>query len=161
MADFPFPWCIYAEHQSEAALRSRLTDRSWGIENGLTSFLKTVESGSIPQDQIGFRAAIDRTVATGSWLERNHARLVRKYVRLEEEDAEQRLLDRIHLSEMRESVNAAEWTILMAVADGVAYRDMSGTTTGAVRTRVARLRARLRSSGMHGRVECVPESRQI
>ena len=49
MADLPFPWCIYAEHQSKAAACGRITDRSWGIENGLTNFLTAVESGSIPK----------------------------------------------------------------------------------------------------------------
>ncbi len=161
MADFPFPWCIYAEHQSQAAQCGRITDRSWGIDNGLTSFLKTVESGSIPEDQAEFRSDIDRAVATGSWLERNHARLLRKYVRPQEEHTEQRLLDRICLGEMRESVNAAQWTLLMAVAAGIAYCEMSGMTAGAARTRIARLRARLRSSAKQGHVEIEPESRQI
>src|SRR5438552_1025509 len=131
MADFPFPWCIYAEHQSEAARRGRITDRSWGIENGLTSLLDAVASGSIPEDQAEFQRGVNRAVATGSWLERNHARLLRTYLRPKDEHVEQRLLDRIHLSEIRGSVNAAEWALLMAVASGIAYCEMSGMTEGA------------------------------
>ena len=160
MADFPFPWCIYAEHQSRAARGSRLTDRSWGIENGLTSFLKAVESGSVPEDQAEFQGDIDRAVATGSWLERNHARLLRKYVRPQEEHSERRLLDRLRLAEMRESMKPAEWAFLMAVAAGIAYHEMAGMTAGAARTRLARLRSRLRSTAQQDRQKA-PESRQI
>jgi len=161
MADFPFPWCVYAEHQSRAARCGRITDRSWGVENGLTSFLKAVESGSIPKDQTQFQDDIERAVATGSWVERNHARLLRKYLRPGEEHAEQRQFDRIQLTEMRERVNAAEWSLLMAVAAGGAYREIPGMTAGAARTRVARLRACLRSSAKQGRMEIALESRQI
>ncbi len=37
MAELPFPWCIYAEHQSKAAASGRVDDRSWGNENGLNT----------------------------------------------------------------------------------------------------------------------------
>src|ERR1700728_465873 len=60
MADLPFPWCVYAEHQSNAARCGRLTDRSWGIENGLTNFLSAVESNSVPTDQAEFRRSLER-----------------------------------------------------------------------------------------------------
>jgi hypothetical protein len=44
-------------------------------------------------------------------------------------------------------VSPAEWSLLMAVAAGVAYQEMVGTTAGGARTKVARLRARLRPTG--------------
>jgi hypothetical protein len=144
MADLPFPWCIYAEHQSKAATCGRITDRSWGIENGLNNFLTAVESGSIPQNQAEFQSGVDRAVATGSWVERNHARLRRKYLRPEQEHAERRVLARVRLAEIRGTVSAAEWGLLMAVAAGVAYNEMAGMTAGGARIRIARLRARLR-----------------
>lgn len=160
MADFPFPWCVYAEHQTQAARCDRLTDRSWGTENGLNSLLKAVESGSVSQDHKEFQTKIERATATGSWLERNHARLLRKYVRLEENDAEQRLLDRICVREMQNHVNPAEWTLLMAITAGVAYCEIAGMSSGAARTRIARLRARLRSTTRREGTSA-PESRQI
>ncbi|MBZ5666808.1 MAG: hypothetical protein LAO30_19660, partial [Acidobacteriia bacterium] len=90
MADLPFPWCVYAEHQSKAAACGRITDRSWGIENGLTKFLTAVESGSIP-NQDEFQRDVNRAVDTGSWVERNHARLRRKYLRPQNHHPEQRV----------------------------------------------------------------------
>ncbi len=150
MADLPFPWCIYAEHQSTAARCGRITDRSWGIENGLTNFLTAVESSSVPANPEEFRRSVDRAVATGSWVERNHARLRRKYLRQDPDPhAERRMLARARLAEIRGSVSTAEWGLLIAVAAGVAAHEMaaaSGVTAGSVRLRIARLRARLRQA---------------
>ena len=146
MADFQFPWCIYAEEQSKVARCGRINDRSWGIENGLSSFLAAVESGDIPKNQVEFERGVARAVETGSWVERNHARLRHKYLRPEPEHTEERLLDLICLGELRDSVDATEWTLLMAVAAGIAYHEMKGMTAGSARTRVARLRARLRAA---------------
>jgi len=146
----PFPWCIYAGHQSEAAACGRITDRSWGIENGLTNFLTAVESGSLPENQAEFQSTVDRSVATGSWVERNHARLRRKYLQPDHEHAERRVLARIRLSEIRSRVSAAEWKLLLAVAAGVAYHEMAGMTAGAARVRIARLRARFRPAARQG-----------
>lgn len=148
MADLPFPWCIYAEHQSKAARCGRITDRSWGIENGLTNFLNAVESSAVPANQDEFRRSVDRAVATGSWVERNHARLRRKYLRQDPDPhAERRMLVRARLAEIRGSVSAAEWGLLIGLAAGIAAHEMaaaSGVTAGSVRIRIARLRARLR-----------------
>ena len=154
MADLPFPWCIYAEHQAKAAQCGRITDRSWGIENGLSKFLTAVESISVSQNSEGFRRNIDRAVGTGSWVERNHARLRRKYLRPDPDShAERRMMARARLAEIRSSVSAAEWGLLIAVAAGVAAHEMAagGVTSGAVRIRVARLRARLRPERPYSR----------
>ena len=148
MADLPFPWCIYAEHQSKAARCGRITDRSWGIENGLTNFLNAVESSTVPVNQDDFRRSVDRAVATGSWVERNHARLRRKYLRQDPDPhAERRMLARARLAEIRGSVSAAGWGLLIALAAGIAAHEMaaaSGVTAGSIRIKIARLRARLR-----------------
>jgi hypothetical protein len=148
MADLPFPWCIYAEQQSNAARCGRITDRSWGIENGLTNFLNAVESSTVPANQDEFRRSVDRAVATGSWVERNHARLRRKYLRQDPDPhAERRMLARARLAEIRGSVSAAEWGLLIALATGIAAHELAtayGVTAGSVRIRIARLRARLR-----------------
>jgi len=158
MADFQFPWCIYAEQQAKAARCGRLNDRSWGIENGLTNFLTAVESGGIPKNQAEFERGVERAVETGSWVERNHARLRHKYLRPQPERTEERMLYRLRLAELRESVNPAEWTLLMAVAAGIAYHEMTGVTAGSARTRVARLRARLRPIAGQERPQHASES---
>jgi hypothetical protein len=150
MAELPFPWCIYEEHQAKAAQCGRISDQSWGIENGLTNFLAAVESTSLPANPDEFRSSLDRTIATGSRVERNRARLRRKYLRPDPEpNAERQMLARAGLAEIRRSVSAAEWGLLIAQAAGLAAHEIAaapGATAGSVRTRIARLRARLRSS---------------
>ena len=93
---------------------------------------------------------MDRAVATGSWVERNHARLRRKYLRPEQEThAERRMLARLRLAEIRGRVSAAEWGLLIAVAAGRACHEIaaaSAVTVGSVRTQLSRLRARLRQT---------------
>jgi hypothetical protein len=148
MAELPFPWCIYAENQSTAARCGRITDRTWGIENSLTHFLTVVESSSVPINQEELQRIIDRAMATGSWVERNRARIRRKYLWHEAAPhAERRMLARARLAEIRRSVSAAEWNLLIAVAAGFACHEMAAgpdASSGAVRTRISRLRARLR-----------------
>jgi hypothetical protein len=148
MAELPFPWSVYAEHQSKAARSGRIGDKSWGIENGLTNFITALESGSDPASPDDFRGSVDRAVATGSWVERNRAQLRLKYLQPDPQpNAERQALARACLAEIRGSVTAAEWGLLIAVAAGLAAHEVAaarGVTAGSVRTRVARLRARLR-----------------
>jgi hypothetical protein len=148
MAELPFPWSIYEEHQSRAARCGRVGDKFWGIETGLTNFLAAVESSSAPTDPDEFRRSVDRAVATGSWVERNRTRLRRKYLRPEPEpNAERHMLACARLSEIRRSVSIAEWELLIAQAAGLAAHEIAaapGATAGSVRTRIARLRSRLR-----------------
>jgi hypothetical protein len=148
MADLPFPWCIYSEHQSKAARSSRITNRSWGIENGLTNFLTAIESSNVSTNQDEFRRSIDRAVATGSWVERNRARLRRKYLHQDlEPHPKRQMLARAQMTEIRASVGAADWVLLIGVAAGLSAHELaiaSGRKAGSVRTRIARLRKGLR-----------------
>lgn len=150
MAELPFPWSVYAEHQTKAARCGRITDRSWGIENGLTNFLAAVESSGAYTEQDEFRQGVDRAISTGSWVERNRARLRRKYLRPDQvAHAERRMLARVRLTEIRGRVSAAEWGLLMAVAAGLACHEIavaSAGTAGSVRVQLSRLRARLRQT---------------
>ena len=141
------------ENQSKAARCGRITDQAWGIENGLNNFLTAVESTSvITTDPQEFQDSIDRAKATGSWVERNRARLRRKYLRQDPEcHAERRMLARARLAEIRSAVSAPEWALLIAVAAGIAYDEIAasrGIAAGGVRTRVSRLRARLAAKTM-------------
>jgi hypothetical protein len=155
MADLPFPWCIYAEHQSKAARFGRITDWTWGIETGLTNFLTAVESSSVSSNCDEVRRNVDRAVSTGSWVERNHDRLRRRYLLPDPNTlTEPQVMARVRLAEIRASVSAEEWGLLIALAAGVAAHEIAaaeGVTAGSVRVRIARLRARLRK----------PEARSI
>ena len=147
MANLLFPWCIYEENQSKAARWVLITDRSWGIENGLNNFLTAVESSNVNINPQEFKDSIDRVMATGSRVARNRAELRYKYLRQDpERHAERRMLARARLAEIRSAVSAAEWALLLAVAAGITCHEIAasrGLTAGGVRTRLSRLRARL------------------
>ena len=152
MSDLPFPWCIYEENQSKAARYGRITDRSWGIENGLNNFLTAVESSSVITNPREFQNSIDRAIAAGSRVERNRARLRRTYLRQDpERHAERHMLAQARLAEIRSAVSVAEWALLIAVAAGITYHEIAasrGISAGGVRTRLSRLRARLAAEMM-------------
>lgn len=156
MADLPFPWSLYQEKQLEAARCSRITDRSWGIDSGLTKLLTTIESGRVPSDREDLRVRVDRTIATGSWNERNRARLRRKYLSPNPApNAERRMVTRLILYEIQNAVSAPDWTLLLGIAAGLSHSELAthGLSDGSVRTRVSRLRMRLRATpvGTRGR----------
>ena len=152
MPNLSFSWNIYKENQSKAARCGRITDRSWGIENGLNSFLTAVESCSAFTDPQEFQNSIDRAMSTGSRVERNRAQLRRKYLRQDpERHAETLMLARACLAEIRSAVSAEEWALLIDVATGIACHEIAasrGITAGSVRTRLSRLRARLAAETM-------------
>ena len=80
-------------------------------------------------------------------MERNRARLRRVYLQQDpEQHAEQFILARLLLTEIYNSVSTDEWELVNAVANGISYREIAasrGITTGSLRTRLSRLRARL------------------
>lgn len=61
------------------------------------------------------------------------------------------MMARARLAEIRGSVNAAEWALLIAVAAGFAYEQIAartGVAAGGIRTRISRLRTRLSAQVM-------------
>lgn len=162
MAELPFPWNIYEENQKKLMRSCRITDRTWSIENGLTKLLTAVESGSISTNQDEAKSSIDRAIASGFWTERNRARLRRKYLspvpELDPEpqrhpsvfspsESESRMLAHVRLCEIRRRVSSDEWRLIIGAASGYNCNELaeaSGGTTGSVRTKLSRLRARLK-----------------
>ena len=147
MSSLLFPWSIYRENQSKAARCNRITNRFWGIENGLNNFLTAVASSSDITDPQEFQNSIDRAIATGARVERNRTQLRLKYLRQDPEcHAERHMLARARFAEIRGAVNAAEWALLVALAAGIPSYEIAasrGITVGCLRTRLSRLRARL------------------
>lgn len=147
MYDLPFPWDAYEEIQRRASCGDRITSRTWGMENGLNRILAAVETGAYAA-QSESRQDIDRAIATGARVERHRAQLLRKYLRGETTHCgERRALARLRLGEVQNAVGRAGWELLGAAAAGVTCQDIAnrlGISTGAVRTRLSRLRGRLR-----------------
>jgi hypothetical protein len=161
MADLPFPWNIYEEKQKQLKRAARLTDQTWGIENGLNVLLTSIEDGSLTT-QLDAQGDVDRAIASRFWKERNRARLRRKYIKVPAEfdtkperhpaefsssPSESHLHARIHLARVRACVNAAEWKIIIGAAAGFDCNEIArvcGGSAGNVRAKLSRIRSRLR-----------------
>ena len=162
MAEPPFPWNLYEEKQKQLMRSHRITNWTWGIENSLDKLLTAVESGTISTNQAGVQRNLEKDISSSVWTERNRARLRRKYLpavpELDPEpqrhpaafapsQIEGRLHARIRLSEVRGRMTSAEWKLIIRVAAGFDCNEMaktSGVTAGNVRTKLSRLRARLK-----------------
>jgi DNA-directed RNA polymerase specialized sigma24 family protein len=162
MAELPFPWNIYEAKQKQLKRSHRLTDQTWGIENGLNALLTAVESGSLPKNQDDAQRELDRNIASRTWTERNRARLRRKYIRPAPEtdprpqhhpasfspaQTEGQLHAIIRVSQIRGDMTSAEWDLIVRVRDGFDCQEIaleSGVSAGNIRTRLSRLRSRFK-----------------
>jgi len=152
MANLPFLWSLYQENQTKAAQCDRITDRSWGIENGLSKLLTDIESARGPFDGEDARSRCDRAMATGSRNERHRARLRRQYLPPSiPPNVERSMIARITIGEMRKAVPPQDWKILIAIAAGFSHSELADGSPGNMRTRVSRLRTRLRGISAESR----------
>lgn len=162
MAELPFPWNIYTEKQEQLKRSNRLTDQTWGIENGLNALLTSLETNSI-KDQADWRRDVDRAIDSRFCRERNRARLRRRYLRTPAEfdtrpqrhpadfstrPMEDHLHARIRLSKVFANSTTDEQKLIAAAAAGFDCKEIAKmyglAHDGAIRTRLSRLRARLK-----------------
>jgi hypothetical protein len=162
MAELPFPWNIYEAKQKQLKRSHRLTDQTWGIENGLNALLSAVESGTLAKNQDDGQRDLDRNIASRIWTERNRARLRRKYIKPAPEmdpfpqrhpasfspaETEGRLHASIRVSRIRSGMTSTEWDLIVRVTAGFDCHEMaleSGVSAGSIRTKLSRLRSRLK-----------------
>jgi hypothetical protein len=164
MAELPFPWNVYEEKQNQLMRSQRITSHIWGIETGLDKLLTDVETGSIPIDQTDLEREVQKNISSADWTERNRARLRRTYLppvpeldpapqrhpaAFSASEVEGHLHSRILLIELRRQMTSTEWTLIVRVASGFDCNELaqaSGSTAGNIRTRLSRLRARLKKA---------------
>jgi len=162
MAELPFPWDLYEEKQKQLMRSGRISSHTWGLETGLQKLLAGIEAGTVQPDTSRAQRDLETDISSASWSERNRTRLLRMYLLpLPELDpdpqrhpavffpveVERRLSDRIRLMEFRNRMTAAEWVLVVRVAAGFSCRELAqrtGTPAGGVRTKLSRLRARLK-----------------
>lgn len=162
--EIPSPWAAYAHQQCKLSQTSR-TDTGAAIESALNLILKA----DFPPDGID-NDVFERAAATAARQDRYRARLRRRYLGSlnsgsdTEDSATWTELtvdgsggvdDLVNMIEARRQLQRigarlgnVELSMLLDVAAGVPYDEIartSGRSAGAIRTRVARIRAMLRS----------------
>jgi hypothetical protein len=162
MAELPFPWNIYEAKQKQLKRSHRLTDQTWGIENGLNALLTAVESGTVSKNPEDAQRDLDRDIASRIWTERNRARLRRKYIKPAPEmdlqpqrhpasfspaEPEGRVHASIQVAQIRGSMTSTEWNLIVRATEGFDCNEMAredGVSAGSIRIRLSRLRSRFK-----------------
>jgi DNA-binding NarL/FixJ family response regulator len=137
MSKLPPPWDYYLNVQAKLRKSTTVDDSSWGLEAALDRLLAAGATAS-PE-------AIERTARSESRRERHRARLRRQHRPREEEavDGKAQVRARQHLRIIKGSVSEDDWMLLRDLGAGCSYHEIAataGTSTGALRVRVHRLR---------------------
>jgi hypothetical protein len=150
-----YPWSLYESIQSQTERFTRIADVAWGLERGLNFFLAILNANKVPDTEAEFQRRIETVVASGAWNERNRARLRRKYLYPELKfGMEPGLIALNQVDAIRNELSPSDWGLLTAVAAGVPYDELAasaGLSVGTIRTRICRLRSRLRRRVAAGR----------
>jgi DNA-directed RNA polymerase specialized sigma24 family protein len=146
MAELPHPWDAYRRLQDELHLTNAVTTESWGLEAALDGIAAAVENGeAITTDDVRlFRE-------TASRRERRHLVLIGKLAPLVSAASQaEGPLAAVALAKVKASLPAREWQLLSDVGAGWSYAEIArreGRRAGALRVRVQRMRAQLRTAG--------------
>jgi hypothetical protein len=141
MQDLPHPWGAYAHLQAHSSRNSTINSRSWGIEEEMNLFLGdpsayiSVETRRLE----GFRATVARRERSRASLRKLHEAELAPTPR----DPVFQLEAREALAIIEADVSAAQWTLMMDVAEGLDYADISmkqAISVGAARAQMCRLR---------------------
>ena len=137
--DVSRPWCAYARLQIHLRRRSRLNDQTWGIEAGLNNLLDNFASQADPGLAVEIGRARER-----------HRRVLRTRFLLQDDefDPKPNLDDREALRSILKTPDPIDRSIAHATALGHASAEIGaalGLEPAAVRKRLDRLRARLKS----------------
>lgn len=146
MAEVPYPWRSYERQQKYLAQRTQVDDKAWGLEAGLNLIVATDPAAS-PASEI----EIDRRVSSRTRLERYRSGRRDPFPDDDElpdpkwaaGTIEASVAAREILQRIENAAANSELEILLEVVAGHGYAEIAvrrGTTPGALRVRVVRLR---------------------
>jgi hypothetical protein len=143
MTELPHPWNLYAQLQSALSHSYCINNDNWGIEGGLDIILASPPGIPPPNDE-----DVARAISSKRKREYRRSKLRRLHIRPDEDrpDPEQALLARSELRRVKSQVRASDWLLLRSVGLGHEYAEIArkiGSSAGAVRVRVLRLRKQL------------------
>jgi len=145
-----YPWSTYLELQSKLMHSHTVSGVTNAMEDGLNHILQTIEATAVPSKSAELQSQVDTRMSTSAWNERNHARLRRKFAGdiARSDKAESGIFAFVRIRDIADFLGAAASKLLKAIADGWTYDQISraeGGAGGQLRTRVSRLRSRLRN----------------
>ena len=146
MSDTDYAWLRYADLQLRSRNTHHSNDYSWGIEAALDYLLEVSATGNVPSAPV-LDAAITRAIASGGRLRRSRSAALKRWLRPAESLSTSAAAEaRVMLAKIRSVVSRSDHGILLAAAFGYTDREIAGrhgSTPGAIRARVFRLRHNL------------------
>lgn len=151
-SDVHYPWTIYASLQQLSRAHDRLSDTSWGIERALNTVVELANRGEIPADPGVLTEQVKNAINSGSWNERDRVRIRGQHFESLTEYISPIAEAVVLLGDVGGDLDNEEWAVMRAIANGVTYEDLSkemGVSVRSLRTRVCRLRSRMRKATRH------------
>lgn len=138
MAEIPLPWRTYAAHQSNLSNRTRVDDRSWGLEEGLNYLLQNDNISADVTD-------VERVISSAARRDRYDRGLLAKHIIIDDEvhEISGQIEARSSLSAVKRQTPSAKFRILLGLAAGVEPTQLAARlkiTPGTLRTRATRAR---------------------
>ena len=137
-------WSTYARLQKIVSSATRITPKTIALEDALTELLAKMDTFIQPNNAADINLAINRSLNACSWRERSHVRLRARYCcsispQVSPETASVAVVE---IRELRDRLTPQEWALLLSVAAGFSYDELSTTIDSAARLRVKVYRAR-------------------
>lgn len=136
-------WEIYARLQQGMQRSSQINARAAGFETGLNQILSIIESGAIPH-LAELEVQVRRTVSSAERLWRSRGRQLSIYGQAPEPGVSTDA--NLMLDGVRKKVGVASLRLLADAAAGFTDGELAqrhGSTPGAIRTKLSRVRAKL------------------
>ena len=141
-------WAYYADLQARSCKFARLTPFWWGMEAGMDYLLDTIATGTVPANPSDLMATLTRTIASAARLHRSHAAALSYNRPIDEPPAadDTAAEARIEIARIVRLVSSNDENMLVDAGLGYTDREIAdrrGSTPGAVRVRVSRLRVKI------------------
>jgi DNA-binding NarL/FixJ family response regulator len=142
------PLALYADLQTISDKLSRLSPYYWGLDSALEYLLEAIVAGTVPADHDELNAVVARKIASAARLNRSRAEALSYNAPIElpptADDAAAEA--RVEIARVLRVVSSNDADVLIEAALGYTDREIAerrGSTPGAVRVRVSRLRLKI------------------
>jgi DNA-binding NarL/FixJ family response regulator len=148
MSDSPYPWPYYADLQKRSRQLHRTSDYWWGMERALDHILDLIATGTVPADPDELVTALNRVIASGARLHRSRSAALAEFAPIAEPaSADDTAAEaRIELARIVRLVSTTDEAMLVDAGFGYTDREIAdrrGSTPGAIRVRLSRIRLKL------------------
>lgn len=138
-------WAYYADLQDRSRRAVRLTPFWWGMEAGMAYLIDAITAGTVSADPKELAAALNRTIASAARLHRSRTAATARNAPIEmPPDSDDLAAEaRLEIGRMLRLVSSKDESVLTDAGLGFSDREIAdrrGSTPGAIRIRISRLR---------------------